>query len=664
MYQAITGQRPFKGESYASIISNLLKEEPRPIAEQRPESPYILARMIRHCLTKDRRQRYQTMREVCTVLKEIGAEVKKGGVLLTAGSRKSKKITALQRWFILSWVLLAAGIVGFTILTLARLARPIPKQVARFSINPPAGQQRNLTEAQISPDGNHVVFASRRGELTQLYLRALDQFEASPIAGTEGAERPFFSPDSQWIGFFQDETRLKKVRVSGGAPLTICDQCRSEYESYWGEDDTIIISDASGLYTIPAGGGDIKRLTTLDEASGEKAHRAPQALPGGKGILFTVSTSKGLRSAVLSPESGERRYLDEDSEASMAQYVPPAHLVFARSNQLMAAPFNPESLAISGPAMTVLDGLFASQNFRVADNGTLVYLPDTTMKENSLVWVDRSGESTHILTNRANYRTPRLSPDGKRVAVQVESDIWIYEVESGRGVRLTFEGDNQSPVWTPDGKGVVYASRRSNRWYVYRKAADIGSEPEQLLRSESRHIPYSWHPSGQILALVAIYSSTNSDVLMLSLDGYRVTPFLTSPFIEDTPRFSPDGRWVTYFSMESGRAEVYVQPYPGPGGKIPISRGGGMFPTWSIDGREIFYRQGGRTNSVELKTAPDFIAGTPKTLFEGRYLTGYDITPDGRRFLMVANEQGSWPSQLNVVLNWSEELKRLVPSKD
>jgi Tol biopolymer transport system component/predicted Ser/Thr protein kinase len=662
MYEALTGQRPFKGESYASIISNLLKEEPRSIAEIRPQSPYLLSRLIAQSLAKDRRNRYQTMREVRTILKEARAEVKKG-VWVRAGRRRmSRKSSQLQGWLLLGWIILAAGTVGLTIWGLSRIMRTTTKPIARFAVTPPQGQQRNLTEAQISPDGKYLVFASRRGERSQLFLRPLDQFEARPMAGTEGAARPFFSPDSQWIGFFQSDNKLKKVRVSGGAPLTICEECRTEFESYWGEDDTIIASDSTGLYRIPAGGGTLQRLTTVDETGGEKSHRAPQLLPGAKSVLFTINTAKGPRPALLTLETGRWRHLVEDGEASMSQFVRTGHLVFARSNQLMAAPFNLDGQEVTGPARTVLDGLFSSQNFRIADNGTLIYLPDTTMAENSLVWVDRLGQAAQILTNRANYRSPRLSPDGKRVAVQVESDIWIYEIGSGRGIRLTFEGENQSPLWTPDGKGIVYSSRRNNTWFIYRSALDKGSEPEQLLQSEYRHVPYSWHPSGEALALVAIYSSNNSDVVMLSAEGNRISPFLTSPFIEDTPRFSPDGCWVSYFSMESGRAEVYVQPYPGPGEKIPVSRGGGMFPIWTAKGREIVYRQGGKLNSIPVKTAPDFTAGTPKTLFEGRFLTGYDIAPGGEKFLMVANEQGTWPAQIHVVLNWTDELRRLVPS--
>jgi Tol biopolymer transport system component/predicted Ser/Thr protein kinase len=663
MYEALTGQRPFKGNSYASIVSELLKEEPPAVSELKPRTPFLLARLIQQCLRKDCRHRYQTMREVRTLLAEAQAEAEAGMVIAPSGAAVAGKPVIVSRPLLIGLMIVAALLAGLAIWSLLLSGQPEAKPITRFALSPPPGQQSSLSEAQLSPDGKHLVFASRRGGLTQLFLRPLDQFEARPIPGTDDARRPFFSPDGEWIGFFTGEDKLRKVPVAGGAPLTICDGCETAFETHWGVDDTIIVADTKGLYRIAAGGGKPERLTSVDEAKGEKTHRAPQLLPGGRGALFTVETTKGSRLAALSLATRQWRELAEAGEAAYGQYLATGHVVFARSKQLLAAPFDPAQLVITGPAVTVLDGVFApSPNFRVAGNGTLVYLPDTAMQNNALVWVDRQGQATPLLENRANYRSPRLSPDGRRVAVQVDSEIWIYEVETGRGLRLTFEGDNQSPIWTPDGQRVVFASNRNGVWHLYQRAADLSSEAEKLISSEYRHLPYSWHPAGQLLALAAIYSTSNSDVLMWSAQNNKTAAFVSSPFIEDTPRFSPDGRWLAYFSIESGKVEVYVQPHPGPGGKVPISRGGGMFPVWSRDGRELFYRQGSRLYAVTVKTAPGFTAGAPRALFEGRYLTSYDVAPDGQRFVMVRNEQGSLPSQVYVVLNWTEELKRLMPA--
>ncbi|HEY7543982.1 MAG TPA: hypothetical protein VID27_03825, partial [Blastocatellia bacterium] len=443
--------------------------------------------------------------------------------------------------------------------------------------------------------------------------------------------------------------------------LTICDNCKTAFETHWAADDTIIASDPVGLYRIPAGGGKPERLTTIDESTGERSHRAPQMLPGGSALLFTIETVKGPRAASLSMKSLRWDYIEDAGEALLAQYLNTGHLVFARSNRLMAATFDAQNLKLTSPVAPILDGVFSLPNFRVAQNGTLVYLPDTVMKENSLVWVDREGQVSPLFATRANYRSPRLSPDGQHIAVQVDSDIWVYEVESARGVRLTFEGESQSPVWTPDGKQIIFASKRGDTWSLYSRAIDSSLEPETLLTSQYRHQPYACSPDDRSLAVVVTYSSTNSDILILAQDR-KTSPFLNTPFIEDTPRLSPDGRWLAYFSMESGHSEVFVSSYPGRAGKIPVSRGGGMYPVWSPDGRELFYRSGNKLYAVAVKSGADFTAGQPRVLFEGPYLIGYDVALDGQRFLMVRNEQGSMPTQMHVVLNWTEELRRLFSS--
>ncbi|MCI0490552.1 MAG: serine/threonine-protein kinase [Blastocatellia bacterium] len=663
MYEALTGQRPFKGDSYASIVSNLLKEEPRKIAELKPDVPFLLSRVIGKCLRKEARNRYQTMREVCTILNEVKAALESVESLGEAASRRpdparQRFLSRLAGTLVILMVLMA----GITVWSLLRVNAPEFHLITRFAVSPPSNAEASLTTAQLSPDGRYIAFSARKGESIQIYLHPLDQFEAHPVPGTEGGSRPFFSPDGQWIGFFLGDDKVKKVALAGGSPLTICDGCKAGFETDWGTEDTIISSDSTGLYRIPAGGSKPERLTTVDQTKGEMSHRAPQILPGGKNVLFTVQSTKGSRFAVLTLSSGQWRYLQDVGDASSTRYIPTGHLVFSRSGQLMAVPFDLSDLEVTGSATPVLDGAFSSPNFKVADNGTLVYLPANTMIENSLVWVDRQGQAIPFLKERADYRSPRFSPDGKRVAVLSGNDVWVYEAESGRGIRLTFKGNNQSPVWSPDGKTVVFASDKSGTWSLYRRAADSSGEAERLATNEYRQLPYSWHPDGRLIALAAFTASSDTDVVTLSPEENKVTPVLNTAFIEDTPRFSPDGRWLAYFSNESGQVEVYVQPYPGPGGKVPISRGGGIIPVWSGDGRELFYHWQNQVYAVSVETKKGFTAGTPRVLFAGRYLTNYDVSPDGRRFVMVKNEQGILPRQFHVVLNWTEELKRLTSS--
>ncbi|HEY7914732.1 MAG TPA: protein kinase, partial [Blastocatellia bacterium] len=654
MYETLTGRRPFEGESYADIVSELLKSEPPAITGLRAEAPARLERLINRCLRKDRRQRFQAMREVRAMLEEVRSELEDAIAVVKpeAGAPAKSRINYRLLALGLSALLLVAAAIAAWSLTRPREA--IEKSVIRFSISQPSGRQVSLLQADISPDGRHVVFAARRGEADQIFLQSLDQFQARPIPGTEGGRRPFFSPDGQSIAFSLQDGRLKRVPLGGGAALTICDSCRNDFELEWAG-DTIIASDAEGLYMVAASGGRPERLTTVNKEEGEKTHRAPQVLPEQKGVLFTVESTKGPRFALLSLGSREWRYLEDIGEAGYARYLPTGHLVFTRAKQLCAAPFDLSRMEITGAAAPVIEDIFQWLNFRVSNDGTLLYLPDTGMQESSLVWVDREGQVTPLALARAAYRSPRLSPDGRRLAVQQDTDIWVYEVDSGRGLRLTFEGENQGPIWTPDGKHIVFASNRNNSWGIYRVAADRGGEIEKLFASEFRHMPYSWRAPDRLLALAAVYSTTNSDILMLAAETGKANSFMSSSFIEDAPRFSPDGRHIAYFSTESGRIEVYVQPYPGPAGKVTVSRGGGMFPVWSSDGRELFYRQGEKLFAVKIETGPELSASPPRVLFEGRYLTSYDVAPDKERFLMVRNEQGTLPTQMNVVLNWTEE---------
>ncbi len=283
-----------------------------------------------------------------------------------------------------------------------------------------------------------------------------------------------------------------------------------------------------------------------------------------------------------------------------------------------------------------------------------------------MIWVDRQGRRSPLLETKEDFAQPKFSPDGKRFAIRVGDNLKVFEVESGRSIQLTREGGTGSPVWTPDGKRIAFASRRNDQFGIYWRASDGSGEEELLWQGPSRSSPISWHPNGQVLAIMTINPTTKFDILLLSLPERRITPFLNEPFSESEPRFSPDGRWVAYYSDETGQLEVYVRPYPGPGGKIPISRGGGADPKWAANGRELFYWQGvGAVDKlfvVDVKTAPEFIAGTPRELFGVQGSMFYDVAPNGQRFAITVRERLIAQKQLNVVLNWTEELKRLVPT--
>ena len=409
-------------------------------------------------------------------------------------------------------------------------------------------------------------------------------------------------------------------------------------------------------------------------------HAWPQVLPGGKEVLFTAGQKSGPSVAVRSLETGERRIVIE--RGSYARYVPTGHLVYAREDKLLAAPFDLGQLQLTGPPAVVLAGVanyseeLGETPFSVSESGSLVYVPGpASVSKRTLVWVDRQGAVEPLAAPPRPYDNPRLSPDGQRLAVEIgesgNSDIWIYDIPRGTLTRLTFEGYNFGPLWTPDGKRVTFGSTRAGgARNLFWKPADGSGPAEQLTESGRFQVPSSWSPDGQVLAFFERNPTVGWGIWVLSLQGERSPrPFLQTQFAERGAVFSPDGHWLAYISNESGRREVYVQAYPGSGGKWQISTEGGNGPVWAKNGRELFYRNGNKMMAVEITTQPTLRAGTPAVLFEGQYVQSgpgradYDITHDAQRFLMnKANEQGEGPRQINVVLNWFEELKRLVPT--
>ncbi len=428
---------------------------------------------------------------------------------------------------------------------------------------------------------------------------------------------------------------------------------------------------------MSANGGEPEMLATVNGDEGEREYALPDFLPDGKNLLFTIRLSPGFQTALLSLETRERKVVLEN--ARQTRYLSTGHLIYEQSitGNLMAAPFDLAALAVTGDSVPVVQGVRQNDtgfvDYSISDNGTLVYVPSTGGLDSTLVWVDRQGLATPLIEDRQAYDRLRLSPDGQRVAVAVQSglnqDIWIYDIGRGTRMRLTVEGNNGDPVWTPDGMRVTFSSNRDGSQDLYWKPADGSGQAELLLNMHTGNvlIPTSWSPDGESLAFYAV--APTRDIWVLPRGG-DASPFVATAFNEGSPLFSPDGRWLAYVSDESGRDEIYVQPYPGPGVKWPISTEGGTEPRWSADGHELFYRLGDKMMVVEVQSEPAFSSGRPQLVFEVPYLTdqfstsNYDISPDGQRFLMIkaVEEEGGQQDQINVVLNWFEELKRLVPT--
>jgi Tol biopolymer transport system component len=361
------------------------------------------------------------------------------------------------------------------------------------------------------------------------------------------------------------------------------------------------------------------------------------------------------------------------------RYAPTGHLVYAQGGSLMAMPFDPQRLTATGAAVPMAEGVqqfpaSGAAQYSFSATGSLVYVTGGLQSAQSkLVWVSRNGTELPLAAPAHAYLVPRVSPDGRRIAVSItdqETHVWLYDLPRGTWTRFTFEGNaNNGAVWTPDGKRIAFGSSKDGPQNLFWQLADGSGGRERLTTSQYLHAPISWSPDGQLLAYFEVNPATQRDIWVLRMSDHKAQPFLRTPFDEAVPQFSPDGRWLAYISNETGRYEIYVQSYPGPSGKWQISTDGGTEPAWNRNGRELFYRSGDKMMEVDITTQPGFAAGTPRILFQGRYepapfpTTNYDVSPDGQRFLMVKpSEQETATTQINVVLNWFEELKQKVPA--
>ena len=666
LYEMLSGEKAFRGESAASLIACILKNPPPSL----PGRPRSLTRTLERCLAKDPGERWQTA-------KDLGEELRWLGV----GQEESQPPSSRGRRLWIAPALASALAAAVLLGSVLRMESPSPGTATRLAVTIPVGRLNpdGSVPFALSPDGKLLVFVISLNEALQ--MRALDSFESSSIPETEFARNPFFSPDGKWVGYFRfREQTLYKVSLSGGTPQAIC-RVVGNPTGTWGPDESIVFdSPESGLYRVSSNGGEPEPLTKPNGARREINHRWPQILPDGR-VLFTIFTEEEAQSAVVSPRTGETRILAEG--VAGARYVPTGHLVYVRTGELFALTFDPKrgktggspirleggiSHAVAGPAG---DG---GARFAISEAGVLAYAPGGVhLGLNELVWVDRAGRATPVSEDDARYEYPHLSSDGKHIAVSLHSetgnhDVWIFDVERRTRTRLTFEGNNSLPFWTPDGSAVSFESTRGGRNRIYRQSADGGGAAEPLPIEVPGMNLGAWSPDGASFAFHAIGAGTGDDIWIVR-EGEEPRPILASPFTELAPRFSPDGQFLAYSSNESGEAEIYVRPVPAFDAKYLVSRGGGLGPVWSRDGGEIFYRnfEGNQQMAVSVETENGFRVGTPVLLFEGSYdrrypgHPGYDVAADGR-FLMVRPRKGAEePNEIRVVLNWFAELRRLAP---
>ncbi|HEY6219589.1 MAG TPA: protein kinase, partial [Gemmatimonadaceae bacterium] len=676
LYEMVTGVRPFDASDTSLTLALVMTAEPdwRALPSSMPSG---LRQLIVRCLQKDPRARLRDIGEARLQIQDLMSGGSGPAVLTAAAPGRVGVPLSLTA----AVAAIAAIVTGAIVWSLKPFA-PSPAGsaiVTRVSVELPSGahlEDLQYPAVAVSPDGAQVAYAAVRNGVRQLYIRSLDSVDVKSIPGTEDATEPFFSPDGQWIGFFA-AGRLKKVSVTGNvlqalwnAPLGV--------GGSWGPDDTIYFSPASvsGVWKIPASGGTAQPVTTLDRAKGEVSHRWPQVLPGGKNVLFTVWTGPDFEERAIhvqSLETGQRHVLINGG--GTGRYVRSGHLVFTRRDALMAVPLDLAQLKVTSTAPVLLSepvwwGAQGS-HYSVSDTGVLVYVPgDPKRYDRRLVWVDRRGVVDPLPTPLKAYVSPALSPDGRRVAVEIWEGtvgIWIYDFSRGTLTRLTSRGSSQQPTWTPDGRRIVYRGTRDGHRSLFWMAADGSGEEERLSTGENMQTPASLSPDGKWLAYHEIAPKAGRAIFTLQPDGDR-TPqlFLRTATNVSGPRFSPDGRWLAFVSDESGRAEICIRPFPGPGPQSQVSTEGGTEPVWSRDGRELFYLLGDKMMAVTIATRPTLNVGPPRVLYEGHFDTSatnastYDVAENGRFLRAQPPESGRNPTQVGVVINWFEELKARV----
>jgi serine/threonine-protein kinase len=672
LYETLTSRTAFARDTFTDTLAAIIERQPEWTALP-ASTPPVIERLLRRCLEKDPRRRLRDIGEARIEIEEAMAAPSANPTRAIRSGLATTTRMAL-------WVLVAAltaGAVGW-IMRPATSAAPQP--VVRLTL--PLGSGNSLAlqaiapdVLEISPDGMSVAYVVSHRNSFALYLRALSGSDAKLLAEQPSALfSPFFSPDSRWLAFAAGG-KLRKVSVLGGQPVTIADATNFRGGS-WGDDGAIVFAPVSraGLSRVSSEGGTPETVTSIDSAQGETSHRLPWMLPGGKSFLYVVEGTAGKGEDAVwaySLDSKHSRLLVKG--ATLPHYARTGHLLYVQGNKLMAAPFDPAALQLTGTPVPVVEG---AGTFAVSQTGSLVYGPGTAPTPNrTLVWVDRRGQEIPLAAAPAAYSNPKLSPDGAQILLSLqqqplEGDLGLYDIASDTLRRLTFdEGRPGWPIWSADGRRITYASNRPGAGYdIFWKPADGTGSEEPLIQKPLSQRPSSWSRDGGLLAF-AEESPSGSTIWIFSMKERRTELFSRSRASEGYPSFSPDGRWLAYASNETGAPEIYVRPASGAAGKWRISTGGGLYPLWAASGRELFFRYGDRLLAADVTSEPVFASGQPHLLFEGAYLTeaglfDYDVASDAQRFLMVKPEpEGSGTTEVSVVQNWFQELKRLVPTK-
>jgi Tol biopolymer transport system component/tRNA A-37 threonylcarbamoyl transferase component Bud32 len=671
LYEMLIGEPPFTGPTPQAIVARVVTEQPRSITLQRRAVPPELEAVVHKALEKLPADRFATAAQFGEALAhpELASVTRKA----PRAERARTASTSRARRSVFAMVALLAAL----LLTAAAAAwgwlrdEPVqPAPVARFTFPlPPSARFVDFPGVGIvmSPDGSRLVYVGvdEHGQ-RQLFMRALDQLEPVPIPGTRDASQPVFSPDGRWLAFLA-AGRLQKTPVAGGPAVTITPLDSGFIGMSWGTGDVIVLGTDGGLRQSPAAGGRPTELTVPDTAR-DAVHAWPHFLPDGKNVLFQIrGQDQVVRVAAVNLQTRAVKRFDQTG--TNPRYVNSGHVVLANiDGTITATQFDSRRLEFTGSAAPIAEGVLVgpagAAKLGISWNGSFAYATGQSGVR-SMALVDRRGAVQPLSTELRSYGSPRLSPDGTRIAVDIREgaawDVWIFDIAQKTLTRLTFDRAASRPVWTPDGTRVTYTRGLSTAPDVAWIRADGSALAEPLLTMPGRQLGDAWSPDGRYL----VYhqnntAATRNDIMLLPMDSARTPrPYLQTPADEFSPAVSPDGRWLAYVSDESGRTEIYVRSFPEPSGKIQVSLTGGLEPRWSPTGRELFYRNGDRMMAATVQTQPTFAVQRRTELFSGvfhrfQYQAQYDLTRDGR-FIMLQGPQAT--SDIVVVLNWFDHLR-------
>jgi len=695
LYEMLTAMRVFDGSTVSDALAAVLKTEPD-LRTLPANTPAPIRKLLRRCLEKDRKRRLDSAADARL---EIDEGIRPSEETAVPGAAHARSAGWPRT---LPWVV--AGVLATGLTVVVALWPPWRTQASAVPVRLSAelGADASLLTDQgpsavISPDGEMLAFTAqpKEGAGSQLFVRRLRELQASVLPGTQGARNPFFSPDGQWIAFFAGG-KLKKIATTGGAVVTLCD-AQNGRGGDWGKDGTIVFSPNNtlmvNLLRVSAAGGTPEPATTL--GTDETTHRWPQIIGGGKAVLYSAARTQTAweeGTIIVQPlPAGPPKIVQRGGY--FGRYVSSGHLLYVHDGTLFAEPFDVDRLEVTGKGVPVLENVTASPavtggaQIAFSPSGTLVYVPaQRRALDAPIVWMNHDGKTTSLRATAANWANLSFSPDGRSFAMYindgVQSDVWTYDLTRDTLSRVTFDSAEDSvPVWSADGRRIAFASNRAEKsaTNIYWQRADGTGEPQRLTESKNNQVPTSWHPSGKFLAFYEQTPQNRLDLMILPMDGDEAsgwkpgkpTVFLSTPFAEQFPVFSPDGHWLAYASNESGRNEVYVRPFPGPGGKWQISADGGVLARWSRAHNELMFESPDqRLMVVSYKVQGDsFVADKPRLWsprpFESRAVGwDFDVHPDGERVAVAPTPETAAEAKQDkvvFVLDFADDLRRLAP---